>query len=85
MTAKKLRDEESLVRSLEEKKISLENTCERLRQEIISLKAEIQESEVDRNELMRWRAKEATIVRHLKAVKNVVRYSLRTSDKHLFL
>ena len=47
--------------------------CESLQRENSGLKRHITKLEKLERELMQWRAKEKMIVRHLKAVKNVVK------------
>ena len=51
----------------------LQSSCESMRHDNNCLKRRITELGVCEKELLRWRAKEKMIVRHLKAVKNVVK------------
>lgn len=73
MTGRRLRKFEKSEGTLLKNSSSLNRECDSFRQEILYLKNRISELEKYEKELMRWRAKEKMIVRHLKAVKNVVK------------
>lgn len=73
MTGRRLRKLEKSEGILLNTSSSLKRECDSFRKEILYLKDRISELENYEKELMRWRAKEKMIVRHLKAVKNVVK------------
>ena len=61
------------IESLNDKLAALKGDCEVFHRENESLRRRVLDLEKQERELERWRAKEKMIVRHLKAVKNVVK------------
>ena len=73
MIGKRVREFEMSNGTLLENYSHLKQECDSFRLENYDLKDRISELEKYKKELMRWRAKEKIIIRHLKAVKNVVK------------
>ena len=70
---RKGREDEIKLEALSNKCSALKSDCELLQRENSILRKRVSELERQEKELMRWRAKEKMIVRHLRAVKNVVK------------
>ena len=70
---RKGREDEMTIEALSNKHSALKSDCELLQRENSILRKRVSELEKQERELMRWKAKEKMIVRHLRAVKNVVK------------